>query len=78
LITLAVAPTAILADVLAALGERLGGAFLIHVLDRAGNKHRHCRIFVDGYPADDLNACVNARAEPAEIEIILLVAPEGG
>jgi hypothetical protein len=70
--------TATVADVLAALRERLGEAFLARVLDPLGAKHRHCRLFVDGYPVEDLTMPIDAAAEPTQIEIILLIAPEGG
>jgi len=70
--------TATVADVLAALGERLGEGFLARVLDPVGAKHRHCRLFVDGYPVDDMTMPIDAAAEPTQIEIILLIAPEGG
>jgi hypothetical protein len=70
--------TATLADALAALGERLGEGFLARVLDPFGAKHRHCRLFVDGYPIDDMTMPIDAATEPTQIEIILLIAPEGG
>lgn len=70
--------TATVADMLAALGQRLGQSLLAHVLDPAGRKHRHCRLYVDGYPVEDVNARLDARAQPTQIEIILLIAPEGG
>jgi hypothetical protein len=70
--------TATIADALAALGRRLGERFLAHVLDPVGAKHRHCRLFVDGYPIEDMRMPIDAAAEPTQIEIILLIAPEGG
>ena len=69
---------ATIADVLAALGGRLGEGFLTRVLDPVGAKHRHCRLFVDGYPVEDMTTPIDAAAEPTQIEIILLIAPEGG
>lgn len=69
---------ATLADVFAVLGGRLGGEFLAHVLDPSGCKHRHCRLFVDGYPVEDLRTPLASTAGPNEIDIILLIAPEGG
>lgn len=77
-IRLALPSGATVADMLAALGERLGRPLVAHVLDHAGRKHRHCRLFVDGYPIEDVKAQLDARAEPSQIEIILLIAPEGG
>ena len=70
--------TATIADVLAALGGRLGEEFLARVLAPGGAKHRHCRLFVDGYPIEDMTMPIDAAAEPTQIEIILLIAPEGG
>jgi len=69
---------ATLADVLAALGKRFGEPFLAAVLDPTGAKHRHCRLFVDGYVVEDLQRALAATDQPTEIEIILLIAPEGG
>jgi len=69
---------ATIADMLAALKERLGESFLARVLDNAGAKHRYCRLFVDGYPVEDLQTLIDVTAHPIEIEIILLIAPEGG
>jgi hypothetical protein len=77
-IELELATTATIADALAALGERLGEEFLARVLDPFGSKHRHCRLFVDGYPIEDMTLPIDAAAEPTQIEIILLIAPEGG
>jgi len=77
-IALALPSGATVADMLTVLGERLGKSLLAHVLDHAGRKHRHCRLFVDGYPIEDVNARLDPRAEPTNIEIILLIAPEGG
>jgi len=77
-VRLALPSGATVADMLAALGERLGQPLVAHVLDHAGRKHRHCRLFVDGYPVEDVHARLDAKAEPTQIEIILLIAPEGG
>jgi hypothetical protein len=69
---------ATLADVFALLGQRLGAEFLDHVVDRSGSKHRHCRLFVGGYPVEDLQTPLASTIDPSEIDIILLIAPEGG
>jgi hypothetical protein len=69
---------ATIADVLARLGERLGDDFLDRVLDEAGAKRRHCRLFVAGYAVEDLQTPLHGSADPTEIDIILLIAPEGG
>lgn len=69
---------ATIADVLTVLKEYLGESFLTRVLDKTGAKHRYCRLFVDGYPIEDLRTLLDAAVNPIEIEIILLIAPEGG
>jgi hypothetical protein len=69
---------ATVSDMLAVLGERLGKPLIAHVLDRMGRKHRHCRLYVDVYPIEDVHARLAARAQPTQVEIILLIAPEGG
>ncbi len=75
---LALPAAATVADVLAAAGERLGEGFLAQVLDERGAKRRHCRLFVGGYPMEDLRTALGATPDPSEIDIILLIAPEGG
>jgi len=77
-VTFELAGAATLADVLAALGERLGEPFRVRVLDEAGIKRRYCRLFVDGVPVDDLQTVLDSSSQPTEIEMILLIAPEGG
>jgi hypothetical protein len=67
-----------IAGVLAALGERLGEAFLAQLLDERGAMRRYCRLFVGGYPVEDVGMPLDATADPTEIDIILLIAPEGG
>ena len=64
--------------IVAALGERLGDAFLTRVLDPAGKKHNYCRLFVDGVAVEDLQQQLETTADPARIEIILLMGLEGG
>ena len=51
---------------------------MANVLDSEGKKLPHCRLFLDGYPVECLTVPVGSRVEPAQIEIILLIAPEGG
>ncbi|MBI2714304.1 MAG: MoaD/ThiS family protein [Rhizobiales bacterium] len=67
---------ATIGDVVTALGERLGDAFLARVRDESGVKHRYCRLFVAGVPIEDLRTPINTNS--IEIEMILLVATEGG
>lgn len=69
---------ATVADALAALTQRLGERLTDSMLDQTGAKRRHCRLFVNGYPVEDVRTPLPATGEPAEIEIILLIAPEGG
>lgn len=75
---LALPATARVADVLVVVGERLGEGFLAQVTDQNGAKRRHCRLFVGGYPIEDLQTALRATPDPSEIDIILLIAPEGG
>ena len=65
-------------DVLDELGRRYGEAFSDLVIGGDGRKFRHCRVFVDGLPADDVETPVHVGASPALVEIILLTAIEGG
>jgi hypothetical protein len=69
---------ATIADVVALLGDRLGDGFLAQVLNENGAKRRHCRLFVGGYPIEDVQTALHAAPDPSEIDIILLIAPEGG
>ncbi len=69
---------ATIADVLSLAAERLGDGFRAQVLDENGAKRRHCRLFIGGYPAEDLRTVIGATPDPSEIDIILLIAPEGG
>ena len=62
--------------VVAVLAERLGEAFLARVLDKAGTKQRYCRLFVAGVQIEDLRTPIDT--DSIEIEMILLVAIEGG
>ncbi len=77
-IALELPPHATIAEVLARLGEHLGDSFLTHLIDETGAKRRHCRLFVGGYAVEDVGTPLAATADPSRIEIILLVAPEGG
>jgi len=60
------------------LADELGETFPTHVIDASGAKRRHCRLFVAGYPVEDLQTPLYPATEPTEIDIILLIAPEGG
>ena len=63
-------------DIVTALGERLGNAFLARVVDETGVKHRYCRLFVAGVPIEDLRTPIDT--DSIELEMILLIATEGG
>jgi hypothetical protein len=65
-------------NMLLAAEERLGAPLMVHVRDESGAKRRHCRLFVDGYAVEDLQTPLDGMIGPAEIDIILLIAPEGG
>ena len=73
---LVVPKPATVGDVVTALGERLGDAFIARVRDETGVKHRYCRLFVAGVPIEDLRTPIDA--DSIEIEMILLIASEGG
>jgi len=60
------------------LADQFGETFPTHVIDATGAKRRHCRLFVAGYPVEDLQTPLYPATEPTEIDIILLIAPEGG
>jgi molybdopterin converting factor small subunit len=77
-VQLALPAGATVADVIAMLGDRLGETFPTYVIDASGAKRRHCRLFVAGYPVEDLQTPLDPAIEPTEIEIILLISPEGG
>lgn len=66
------------ADVIAELGRRCGGELLSLVADADGRKFNHCRVFVDGEPVDDVARPVHCAESPAQVEMILLTAAEGG
>jgi hypothetical protein len=65
-------------DVIEELGRRFLPALRERVLDPAGRKYRHCRVFIDGLPAEDIDAPVVAQTTQPQVEMILLTAAEGG
>lgn len=65
-------------DVLVALGRRCGGELLDKLISPSGSLLKHCRVFVNGEPAEDPEAWIGAEPSPARIEMILLTAAEGG
>ncbi len=68
----------LVAEVIAILGEQFGETFSTQVIDAGGAKRRYCRLFVAGYPVEDLQTPLYPANELTEIDIILLIAPEGG
>lgn len=77
-ITLALYPPFRIADVMVELGRRYGGEFLSRIAAPNGAKLNHCRVYVNGEPANDPGKPVQSGKSPAQIEIILLTAVEGG
>lgn len=71
-------PATTVGDVVRALRERLGDGFAASIIDEAGGKRRCCRLFVDGVPVENLQAVLHPTQEPTQIELILLIALEGG
>lgn len=67
-----------IAEVLIGVEQHLDAPILTHVMNEAGLKHRHCRLFVGGYAVEDLQTPLPATTSLTEIDIILLIAPEGG
>ena len=64
------------ADVIAELGRRCGGELLSLVADSDGRKFNHCRVYVNGEPVEDVARPVHE--SPAQVEMILITAAEGG
>ena len=67
-----------LREAFAALARRCGAASLEGVLTQSGEKTRHCRVFVEGEPIDAMDTPVRCARSPACMEMILLIAAEGG
>ncbi len=66
-----------LRDVINGLEARCGAEFLDGMLDGKGELISHCRVFVDGRMIERLEHPVPSGPQ-ADVEIILLVATEGG
>lgn len=64
--------------VIGELGRRLGPQFLAHLVDAAGRKYEHCRVFVDGVEVEHSRLPVHDGTTAATVEMILLTAIEGG
>jgi hypothetical protein len=65
-------------EVFGTLAAHLDADALARLVSPDGELHRACRVFVDGAPADGLNAPVRRAGRTARIEIIVLTAIEGG
>lgn len=70
---------ATVADVLKELCARMDDdAFRALVLDDFGLKHRYCRLFLNGDCIEDTQTRLESGHQPNRIEMILLIAREGG
>jgi hypothetical protein len=69
---------AVLADVIGELQRRLGPEVLRGIVGPNGEMNRCCRVFVNGAQAEDPATPVRQGGAAATLEIILLVAIEGG
>ncbi len=77
-LVLGLAPGFTAGDVIEHLGDSLGDEFLSRVLAAPGEKFSHCRLFADGFAVEDLDAPIRSSGETTVIELILMIAPEGG
>ena len=75
--TLRLRQDATVRDVVSALGDRYGAAFLGLVMRTASRKASHSAIAVDGYIVQDLDQPVAPARTAATVEIILLTGHEG-
>lgn len=69
---------ATLKDVIGELGRRLDPEVFRGIVTEGGEVFRYCRVFVDGAQAESLVTPIRRGASPATVEIILLIAAEGG
>ena len=77
-LTLRLPLDAVVNDVIRALAERYKTALFEEAMSNARQKTSHCRISVDGYLVQDLNAPLRTKGSRTTVEIILLSAFEGG
>lgn len=77
-IRLALPAPATAGQVLARLGDIVGPPILSKLVDENGAKRGPCRLFADGHVIDDLDQTIGQGPQPAQIELILLMAAEGG
>jgi hypothetical protein len=76
--TLRLPQDATVRDVVSALGERYGDAFLGLVMRTASRKASHSAIAVDGHIVRDLDQPLAPAGTAVTVEIILLPGLEGG
>ncbi|OGA03576.1 MAG: hypothetical protein A3I00_00005 [Betaproteobacteria bacterium RIFCSPLOWO2_02_FULL_64_12] len=67
-----------LRDVIGELGRRVDPEVLRGIVAEDGEVFRYCRVFVDGMQAESLATPIRRGASPTTVEIILLIAAEGG
>ncbi len=65
-------------QVIEAMAVRCGPALPAQALDETGSLLRCCRLFIDGFPVEDLDLPLGADGSAVEIEMILLMGYEGG
>ena len=78
LVALDMAEGATLGDVLAELGGRFGREFTDRLLRVPGEMHSYCQVFVNDTKVSDLDMELKANGSAAEVEMILLMASDGG
>ena len=77
-LTLQLPAKASVGDVIANLRARFGEELFEHVYKAQGALNGCCRVFIDGCPADDLEAPLARGAGSPTVEVILLTPAEGG
>lgn len=60
------------------LARRLGPKFAEQVIQAPGKAFNHCRIFADGRQIEDLSETIGGTEPTSNIEMILIMAAEGG
>ena len=65
-------------QVISELGRRYGDELLSRISTPAGAKARNCRVFLNGELVDNTATPVRNGTVPAQIELVLLSALQGG
>ena len=65
-------------DVIAEMAKRCGPDFLDTVLRKPGQITSCCKIFLDGWPVDDIHRPLNINRDTCEWEMIVLSGEPGG